>query len=77
MKSLNISVIGAGSWGTALSILLARNGHHVNLWGHNKREVEKLRKDRENKKYLPSRKRYAVPRHKPKEQRIFICYGVA
>lgn len=53
MKSLNISVIGAGSWGTALSILLARNGHHVNLWGHNKREVEKLRKDRENIKYLP------------------------
>ncbi|MDU1897772.1 MAG: 2-dehydropantoate 2-reductase N-terminal domain-containing protein, partial [Klebsiella sp.] len=36
MNALNaaMTVIGAGSYGTALAITLARNGHHVVLWGH-------------------------------------------
>ena len=48
-----IAVLGAGSWGTALAIQLARNGSRVGLWGHDPDEVEALRRDRENHHYLP------------------------
>lgn len=48
-----ISVIGAGSWGTALALVLAENQNNVFLWGHNRRTVRKLQEDRQNKKYLP------------------------
>jgi glycerol-3-phosphate dehydrogenase (NAD(P)+) len=49
----NVSVLGAGSWGTALAILLARNGHRVSLWGHHPEHVAALRADRSNQRYLP------------------------
>lgn len=45
----NIAVIGAGSWGTALAMQLARNGHTVNLWG---RQIDDVQA-RENQRYLP------------------------
>ncbi|WP_456407579.1 NAD(P)H-dependent glycerol-3-phosphate dehydrogenase [Thiolapillus sp.] len=48
-----ISVLGAGSWGTALGILLARHGHQVSLWGHMADEIATLERDRENRHYLP------------------------
>ncbi|MCF6353797.1 MAG: NAD(P)-dependent glycerol-3-phosphate dehydrogenase [Candidatus Polarisedimenticolaceae bacterium] len=48
-----IAVLGAGSWGTALAILLSRNGHRVRLWGHLKAEIEPLQQDRESRQYLP------------------------
>ena len=48
-----IAVLGAGSWGTALAILLSRNGHPTALWGHLPEEVERLRSDRENRHFLP------------------------
>jgi glycerol-3-phosphate dehydrogenase (NAD(P)+) len=48
-----IAVLGAGSWGTALAIQLARNGHRVALWGHDPAEVAALARDRENRRYLP------------------------
>ena len=48
-----IAVLGAGSWGTALAIHLANNGHAVKLWGHNPKQIEHLDVDRENAKYLP------------------------
>ena len=48
-----IAVLGAGSWGTALAIQLARNGNRVALWGHDPAEVEALLRDRENRHYLP------------------------
>ncbi len=51
-KTRKIAVIGSGSWGTALAILLSGNGHTVHLWGHQKTHIEQLRNDRENKKYL-------------------------
>jgi len=46
-------VIGAGSWGTALAIQLARNGHAVRLWGRPGDGLELLERDRSNQRYLP------------------------
>jgi len=46
------AVLGAGSWGTALAIQLANNGHAVKLWGHDENHIAALQKDRENKRYL-------------------------
>ena len=48
-----LSVIGAGPYGTALAISLARKGQSVLLWGHSADEVAKLQSDRENKAFLP------------------------
>ena len=48
-----ISVAGAGSWGTALSLLLHNNGHSVRLWSALKDEVEMLRTKREHESKLP------------------------
>lgn len=48
-----IGVIGAGSWGTALAILLEKNGHHVTLWSHREEEAKELAKNREHKAKLP------------------------
>ena len=44
----NVGVIGAGSWGTALSVLLADNGHQVTVWSIDEKEVEMLDKKREH-----------------------------
>jgi len=49
----SIAVLGAGSWGTALALLLARNGHNVTIWGHDPTQVARLRAMRENATYLP------------------------
>ena len=48
-----ISVLGAGSWGTALSLLLYNNGHEVTLWSALEHEVEMLREKREHTSKLP------------------------
>jgi len=48
-----IAVLGAGSWGTALAIQLARNGNAVQLWARDADAVAALAADRENKRYLP------------------------
>lgn len=49
----SISVLGSGSWGTALAILAARNGGQTLLWGHNPEQIRRLQYDRENQRYLP------------------------
>jgi len=49
----SISVLGAGSWGTALAAHLARTGHDVRLWGRDAALVDQLRRTRENTVYLP------------------------
>ena len=51
--STKLAVLGAGSWGTALAIQLARNGSAVTLWGHAPDEVAALLRDGENRQYLP------------------------
>lgn len=47
------TIIGAGSWGTALAVLLAEHRRHVLLWAHNPRVVEELISQRTNESYLP------------------------
>ena len=49
----NIGVLGAGSWGTALSVLLHDNGNQVTIWSIDPAEVEMLSKEREHKTKLP------------------------
>lgn len=49
----NISVLCAGSWGTALAILLHNNGHRVRLWSRREEQAAKLREKRENETKLP------------------------
>ncbi len=47
-----ISVLGAGSWGTALAIQAARNGNQTLLWGHNPEHIKSLAQVGENQRYL-------------------------
>lgn len=49
-----VAVIGAGSWGTALSMVLAENGHHVRLWARSKEQAETIQATRKNMRYLPN-----------------------
>ena len=48
-----VCVLGAGSWGTTLAVLLAEGGHTVRLWGHDPAELAPLEADHENRKFLP------------------------
>lgn len=52
-KHERVAVIGAGSWGTALAMVLADNGHEVRLWGHKPNQIEEINALHTNKKYLP------------------------
>jgi len=53
MKRERIAVIGAGGWGTALSVIWARQGRAILLCGNDPSRVEELRASRENSAYLP------------------------
>ncbi len=48
-----ISILGAGSWGTALALLLNKNGHQVTIWSILPDEIRQLKEERENKRCLP------------------------
>jgi len=54
MKAGSICVLGAGSWGTALAILLAQPGKTCRLWAHNPKHMQQLQTDRGNQRYLPN-----------------------
>ncbi|WP_373817840.1 NAD(P)H-dependent glycerol-3-phosphate dehydrogenase [Glaesserella sp.] len=49
-----VTVIGAGSYGTALAIALSRNGHKTYLWGHQPQKMALLAKERMNQEFLPN-----------------------
>lgn len=48
-----IAVLGAGAWGTALALVIARAGHKVTLWSHTAGVAEAIRTQHENTRYLP------------------------
>lgn len=48
-----VGMIGAGSWGTALALVLADNGHEVTLWSHEAEHIAAMQADGENKLFLP------------------------
>ena len=52
-NSAPITIIGAGSWGTALAIQFARVGRTTRLWGRNTIQLEQLQSERCNARYLP------------------------
>lgn len=49
----NVGVVGAGSWGTALALVLEKNGHQVTLWSSREAKAKQLREVRENTDKLP------------------------
>ena len=55
-RRCDIAVLGAGSWGTALAILLARNGHRTLLWGRGEAMLATLARHRGNERYLPGQR---------------------
>ncbi|MBR0376459.1 MAG: NAD(P)H-dependent glycerol-3-phosphate dehydrogenase [Firmicutes bacterium] len=50
---MDITVVGAGGWGTALACLLVSNGHKVTLWSWQQHDTDNMLKERENRAFLP------------------------
>ncbi len=50
---MRISVLGAGSWGTTLAILLAENSHSVTLWSYVEKDAQTILRTRANPSFLP------------------------
>ena len=65
---MKIAVIGSGSWGCAVAILLAKKNYDVYLWSWQKEESDRLKRDRENKDVLPG---------KPFPENIVCSYDMA
>ena len=53
MEQRKVAVLGAGSWGAALALVLADNKHQVNLWMRNQQQAKELNEQHTNEKYLP------------------------
>jgi glycerol-3-phosphate dehydrogenase (NAD(P)+) len=52
-KHPHIAIIGAGSWGTAIAILLAKNGVSTRLWGRDEKKIQQMIAERCNRFFLP------------------------
>ena len=50
---MNVAVLGAGAWGTALAKLLREQQHEVTVWGHDAGHLEDVRRAGSNERYLP------------------------
>jgi glycerol-3-phosphate dehydrogenase (NAD(P)+) len=50
---MKVTILGAGAWGTALAILLDKNGHAITLWGHDASRLEEVGRTGRNERYLP------------------------
>jgi glycerol-3-phosphate dehydrogenase (NAD(P)+) len=50
---MKVAVLGAGAWGTALGLILSKNGHEVTLWGHRPENLRAMEERRMNDRYLP------------------------
>ena len=50
---MQLGILGGGSWGTALALLWAANGHRVKLWVRDPEQALRFREERRNTKYLP------------------------
>ena len=55
-RRCDVAVLGAGSWGTALAVSLARNGHTTLLWGRDAAELAAIARRGSNEKYLPGQR---------------------
>ena len=53
VENERIAIVGTGSWGTTLAVMLAREGRSVTLWARTPGEAQKLKAARENKAFLP------------------------
>lgn len=60
MKYENLGIIGAGSWGTALALLLAEKGYPIDLWVHEEDLLETMKTRKENDLFLPG---FPLPRN--------------
>ena len=69
-----ISFLGAGSWGTALAILCANNGHKVTIWSKIKSETDMLREKREHVDRLPGVSRLKMTLKKHAQDRILLYF---
>lgn len=65
---MNMTILGAGAWGTALAIHFALHNHHIRLWTHEKEHAKALQNDRENTRFFPH---FSLP------ENIVVCSDFA
>jgi glycerol-3-phosphate dehydrogenase (NAD(P)+) len=74
MKKKTIAILGAGSWGTAIAIHLAKVGHRVLLWSHNPQHVAEMVEQNANQRYLPN---IHFPQHLESSANLEQCLTAA